>query len=200
MLALAISLVAVGMFYGCVSVPPSNVNDLCVLFQEKPSWYREVSEAAERWNSTVPIIMSIVHQESRFVQGAKPPRRKILWVIPGPRLSDAYGYAQARDSTWEWYLKDTGRWNASRRDFGDAVDFVGWYNHMSHRLSKISLHDPYNLYLAYHDGQGGFNNKTYASKGWLLKVGKRVASRTNRYQAQLQRCEDKLKRRSWWPF
>lgn len=199
-LALAISLISVGLFYGCVSVPPSNVNDLCALFEEKPRWYRQVSDAAQRWNSTIPIIMSIIHQESRFVQGAKPPRRKILWVIPGPRLSDAYGYAQARDSTWEWYLEDTERWNASRRDFGDAVDFVGWYNNMSHRLANISRRDPYNLYLAYHDGQGGFNRRTYASKGWLLKVAKRVEHRANRYRAQLQRCEGKLKRRGWWPF
>lgn len=200
LLALAISLVFVGTFYGCVSVPPSNVNDLCVLFQEKPRWYRQVAEAAERWDSTVPIIMSIIHQESRFVQDAKPPRRKILWVLPGPRLSDAYGYAQARDTTWEWYLDDAERWSASRRNFGDAVDFVGWYNNMSHRLSKISRRDPYNLYLAYHDGQGGFNKRSYASKGWLINVAKRVERRAARYEAQLRLCEKQLNKRRWWPF
>lgn len=196
-----IAVLTIGLFYGCVSTPPKNVNNLCKLFKEKPSWYRDVKASAEKWNSTVPIIMSFIYQESRFVHDAKPPRKKILWVIPGPRTSDAYGYAQARDSTWEWYLKDTEQWNANRRDFGDAADFVGWYNHMSHRLSGISTKDTYHLYLAYHDGQGGFNRKTYQSKGWLKQVARKIDQRAKRYDAQLKNCQNDLPGSFWWlPF
>lgn len=200
LLPLLLALFVAGAFFGCVSTPPKNVNNLCQLFKEKPSWYRQTRKAAKRWNTTVPVIMAIIHQESRFVHNAKPPRRKILWVIPGPRLSDAYGYAQAKDSTWEWYIKDSGRWGANRRDFGDAADFVGWYNHKSKVYDKIAPDDPYNLYLAYHDGHGGYLRKTYAKKAWLLNVAKRVAQRAERYQTQLQGCEADLQRRSWWPF
>lgn len=187
-----------GLLYVLAAPPPKEVDNLCKLFKEKPSWYHDAEASAKRWNSTIPIMMAIMHQESRFVKDAKPPRRKILWVIPGPRLSDAYGYAQARDSTWEWYMKDTDNWAANRRDFADAIDFVGWYNHKSHRIAKISKRDPYNLYLAYHDGQGGFIRKSYASKQWLLNVATRVARRAGRYEAQLQSCQADLRARPWW--
>lgn len=193
-------LLSVGLFFGTGSTSPKNVDNLCKLFAEKPSWYRNAQKSAKQWNSTVPIIMAIIHQESRFVHDAKPPRRKILWVIPGPRLSGAYGYAQALDSTWEWYIRDTGYWSANRRNFSDAVDFVGWYNHKSHRLAHISKLDPYNLYLAYHDGQGGFIRKTYASKKWLLNVAKQVERRAQRYEAQLQTCQAELQKKPWWLF
>ena len=45
-------------------------------------------------------------------------------------------------------------YGADRDDFNDAIDFIGWYNDQSSRRSKISKSDAYNLYLAYHEGQG----------------------------------------------
>lgn len=184
----------------CVSPPPKQAENACGIFKEKRSWYKQAKKAAQRWNSSVPAIMAIMHQESRFVGDAKPPRTKILWVIPGPRVSDAYGYAQAKDDTWDWYQRSSGRWGADRRDFGDAADFVAWYNNQSRVRNRIAANDVYNLYLAYHEGHGGFTRRTYKNKPWLVGVARKVQQRATRYQQQLQSCEADLQKSRWWPF
>ena len=182
---------------GCVSSPPKHTNNLCDIFDEKNGWYKDAKKAAKKWNSPIAVNMAIMHQESRFVAKAKPPRTKILWVIPGPRKSDAYGYAQAKDDTWDWYKKSSGHWGADRNDFDDAIDFVAWYNHISQTKLGLDKNDTYSLYLAYHEGHGGFSRKTYKSKAWLLDVASKVSRQANNYSVQLKKCEKRLNS-SWW--
>ncbi len=184
----------------CASSPPTHVDNICHIFDEKSGWYKAAKKSSKRWGTPIPTMMAIMHQESRFQAKAKPPRTKILWIIPGPRKSSAYGYAQVKDGTWKEYEKDAGGWTADRDDFGDAVDFVGWYNRKTHKRTGVALSDTYNLYLAYHEGQGGFSRKTHNKKPWLLKVAKKVSSRAWRYKKQLQGCEERLNSSWWWPF
>jgi hypothetical protein len=167
------------------------------MFDEKDDWYDDVSDASEEWNVPVQDIMAIMHQESKFVADAKPPRRKILWFIPGPRLSSAYGYPQAKDETWETYERATGSYGADRDDFEDAADFVGWYTNTSYKRCGISRGDTYSSYLAYHEGHGGFNRGTYKSKKWLKEVAAKVQRRADTYKQQLQDCEKRFKRSGW---
>jgi hypothetical protein len=143
-------------------------------------------------------MMAIMHQESRFRATAKPPRKKILGFIPGPRPSDSYGYSQALKSTWASYERSAGRYGADRDDFGDAIDFIGWYNDQSKRRSGIARNDAYRLYLAYHEGHGGYNRGTYRGKQWLINVARKVNSRAARYQQQLAGCEDELDEGGWF--
>ena len=143
--------------------------------------------------------MAIIHQESTFRFDARPEREKLLGFIPWKRPSDAYGYAQALESTWDWYKDDTGRWFADRDDFDDAIDFVGWYTHKSNRIAGISKWDPYNQYLAYHEGAGGWKRGTYRNKSWLTATARRVDYRAREWGAQLNRCEDDLDN-GWWIF
>ena len=185
---------------GCTTSPPRHLNNVCHIFDEKDGWYDAAREAQDRWGSPIPVIMAFMHQESRFVAKAKPPRTRILWIFPGPRVSDAYGYSQAKDSTWDWYQKESGNGWSSRADFADAADFVGWYNHLSHRSVGLSHTDAYSLYLAYHEGHGGFESGSYNGKPWLSKVASKVASRANRYTHQLATCEDRFNSTWWWPF
>ncbi len=180
---------------GCTTSPPSDPNDICAIFEEKRGWYDDAADASERWGSPIPVMMAIMHQESKFEAKAKPPRRRILGFIPGPRPSDAYGYSQALGSTWKTYKKSAGRYGADRDDFGDAIDFIGWYNYQSHRRSGISRSDPYHLYLAYHEGQGGYNRGSYRSKPWLQQVARKVQSRSGAYSYTLAGCEKDLKKR-----
>jgi hypothetical protein len=140
-------------------------------------------------------MMAIIHQESRFKADAKPPRTKCLWIFPGPRPSSAYGYAQAGNATWKQYIQSTGKRRADRDDFDDAIDFVGWYGNLSHSKCRISKNDAYNLYLAYHEGHGGFNRKTYLKKGWLLKVARKVEKMAQHYKGQLAYCEKEFQKR-----
>ena len=180
---------------GCATTPPNNVNDICSVFRQKKGWYDAAADSRDKWGSPIAVMMAMMHQESTFRAKAKPPRKKIFGLIPGPRPSNAYGYSQALDSTWKNYKRSAGRYGADRDDFNDAIDFIGWYNDQSSRRSKISKSDAYNLYLAYHEGQGGFNRKTYRSKKWLIKVARKVQGQSKKYQSQLNGCEKSLKKK-----
>lgn len=179
---------------GCSVPPPQNPHNVCDIFAEKKRWYKYAKKASTRWESTIPVIMAIMYQESAFNRFAKPPRGKILWVVPGPRPSNAFGYAQALPATWEWYLNESDRKAASRNSFADAADFIAWYNRKSQQLSRIRADDAYSLYLAYHEGQGGFNRGSYHKKEWLKAIATKVSQRAARYRSQLETCEAKLNR------
>ena len=186
------------MLSGCAIAPPSNVADVCAIFRQQNGWYEAAEKSRSRWRSPIPVMMAIIHQESRFQARVKPPRKKILWLIPGPRPSSSYGYTQALDETWDSYRRATGRRGADRDNFSDAIDFVGWYNDQSRRLSSIKRDDPYHLYLAYHEGHGGFNRRSFKRKQWLKDVAKKVSRQTLRYGRQLESCADKLDDGGGW--
>ncbi|HCA89607.1 MAG: hypothetical protein CMF38_00665 [Legionellaceae bacterium] len=173
---------------GCVTKPPHQVDDACLIFKQYPRWYKEVQKVERRWHVPISVQMAIIHQESKFNGRAKPPRQKIFWIIPGRRPSTAYGYTQALSTTWAVYKRSTGYLFSSRIDFSDAVDFIGWYAHEAHRRAGIMPSDAYSLYLAYHEGIGGFQQKTYLTKPWLLAVAKKVKVRAAIYAGQLEHC------------
>lgn len=178
---------------------PDDVGNICNLFEARYSWYRAARASEQRWGTPMHVQMSIVAQESSFIFNARPPRTRLMGVIPWKRPTNAYGFAQALDDTWLWYLKDTGRDYASRDEFADAIDFVGWYTHKSNRIAGISKWDPYNQYLAYHEGQTGWRKKTFDKKPWLLDAARRVDGRARRWWGELEDCGDDLESR-WWLF
>jgi hypothetical protein len=185
------------MVSGCTTTPPTDVENICSIFREKDGWYGDADDARDRWGSPIPVMMAIMHQESKFRHQAKPPRKKILWVIPGPRPSSSYGYTQALDETWDVYMRDAGNYGADRDDFGDSIDFVGWYNHQTYRRNGVKKTDAYHLYLAYHEGQGGFKRRSFKNKQWLKGVSKKVSRQSARYTKQLNGCEKDLDT-GWW--
>ncbi|WP_027948337.1 transglycosylase SLT domain-containing protein [Haliea salexigens] len=178
----------------CATTPPGNVDNACSIFREKDGWYDDALAAQKAWGSPVPVMLAIMHQESRFVAQAKPPRTRILGIIPGFRPSNSYGYSQAIKSTWKAYERSTGHYGADRDDFGDSMDFIGWYNNESLHRSGIAKNDAYRLYLAYHEGHGGYNRGSYRDKGWLLRVATKVRDRAAQYTVQLNGCADSLPR------
>ena len=182
----------------CASAP-ENVEDICAIFEEKGRWYKDAKKSEERWGTPIHVQLAIIRQESTFQFDARPPRGKLLGFIPWKRPSNAYGYAQALESTWARYQKDTGRHRADRDDFGDAIDFVGWYTHRSQAMAGISKWDPYNQYLAYHEGQTGWLNRSYRYNGKLKNIARTVDKRARQWGAQLGRCEDDLDD-GWWIF
>jgi hypothetical protein len=186
----------------CASAPPRQTNNICSMFNEKSGWYEAAKKSQERWGSSIPSMMAFMHQESRFVSKAKPPRDKIFGFIPGPRKSSAYGYPQAQNSTWKWYRKSTGNWGAGRDSFQDSIDFIGWYNTQTKKINGVSLRNTYSLYLAYHEGHGGFKKKSYNKKAWLKKVAKKVSAQSSKYAKQLKSCESSFQSKGFsiWPF
>jgi hypothetical protein len=185
------------------SYEPRNKNNLCEMFREKQQWYDSAASARKRWGVPISVAMSIIYYESNFKSEARPPRRTCLFFFPGPRLSSAYGYAQAIDGTWKKYKSSTRRYGASRDDFHDAIDFVGWYCHNSFVQCGIKKNDAFRQYLAYHEGQKGYLRRSYRKKNWLVKKARQVQKRAVMYARQLNQCEQELrKRKSFciWPF
>ena len=194
-----------GQLCGCLGAQhaPRYPHNICEIFRENRAWYKSAYASYQRWGIPIPVMMAIMYQESKFEAKAKPPRTTCLCIFPGPRPSSAYGYSQALDSTWEKYKRSAGNWGADRDDFGDSIDFVGWYCNMTHAQCRIAKNDAYNLYLAYHEGQRGFLRKTFRKKAWLRRVAKEVASRARIYKKQLASCEREFQKRRGcclWPF
>ena len=186
---------------GCLAAQPGNLDNICEIFKEKRSWYKSARKAADRWGVPIHVQMAIIYQESRFEADAKPPRNKLLGLIPTFRPSSAYGYAQIKDDTWDWYRTKSGNHGADRDDFDDVVDFIGWYGDRSYRRLGISKWNAEKQYLAYHEGQGGYAKKTYRQKPWLIKVAHKVGINASRYARQLASCQKELDK-GWgiWPF
>ncbi len=191
--------VAVLLSGACASTP-SNPSDVCSIFREKPGWYRGALKAEKRWNISVPVMMAFTYKESSFVHNARPPRTKLLFVIPWRRPSSAYGFAQATNETWSDYRRATGRRGADRNDFGDAIDFVGWYLDRAHRHLGIARTNARHLYLSYHEGLSGYRSGKWKRNRWLQGAADKVAANSARYGRQLASCRNSLKRKRFLFF
>nr|CAX83938.1 putative lipoprotein [uncultured bacterium] len=184
-------LVLLLLLNGCASLPPppSDIEDACAIFSQRSRWRNSLEQSRDKWGVPIHVQLAIIHQESKFRHDARPPRDRLFWFIPWRRPSSAYGYAQALDDTWDWYIDKTGNQGADRDDFDDAVDFIGWYANVSRTMLGIPLWDAYNQYLAYHEGHGGYARQTYLRKEWLLGVANKVKRNALRYQQQITLCE-----------
>lgn len=178
---------------GCAAVPPSDPENLCSIFRERPDWHEAALKVRKRWGVPPQVPMAMMYQESSFHDDALPPRYYFLGFIPWGRISSAYGYAQAKDETWSDYQREAGSWLSSRDDFDDALDFMGWYISKSQRLNGVSKWDAYGQYLNYHEGWTGYRNRSYESKAWLKPVAAKVKARADRYGAQYKSCEKDLR-------
>jgi hypothetical protein len=188
---LASGLVSVGaalLALACANLPPRELDDLCAIFAQKEEWQAAAFQAEERWGVGVPVLMAVLHQESRFRARARPDWRFGLGVIPLGPASSAYGYGQVKAGTWDDYQRLARRPDARRDRFADVVDFVGWYGDVIERAAGVSKDDPYHLYLAYHEGPGGFQRRSFDAKPWLLGVARKVKDRADLYGRQVEQC------------
>ncbi len=187
---------------GCVTRTPTRQGDICAIFNQQPDWYDYARASEKRWGTPVHVLMAFVKKESSFQARARPPMRWLLF-IPIGRASSARGYAQPLSPTWKEYTAERGRFFRSRSDMEDALDFIGWYNDKTRRELGISLHDAHRLYLAYHEGRGGYRRGTWRKKPAVRRAAGRVAATARRYKAQLVRCESRFQCDAWyqvWPF
>lgn len=177
------------LLQGCAT--PGRVSDIdnaCRIFSDNPDWRVAMENTRDRWRTPVHVQLAIMRQESSFRHDARPPRATVLGMPMPWRKSSAFGFSQAKDSTWDWYQTKTGNIFASRDNFADASDFIGWYTDVSHRILGLSKWDAYSQYLAYHEGHGGYRRKTYLKKSWLMSVAQRVKTQSLRYATQLKAC------------
>ena len=199
---LLIVLLLVGVSGCSYAPPPKRQADVCQVFSQYPDWYDYAVKSQRKWGTPVHILMAFVRHESSFQSHAKPPMRWLLF-IPLGRPSSAKGYAQAQNPVWSEYEAERGRLFRSRSDMEDALDFVGWYNHKTWRELGIARTDAHRLYLAYHEGRGGYRRGTWKKKPQVQRTAKRVAATAAAYKAQLAKCESRFRCDSWyqvWPL
>lgn len=175
----------------CATPPPRNPENICAIFLENRDWYDAAKDMNDDWGTPIHVPLAMMYQESSFKHDAQPPMQ-YLWFIPIGRASDAYGYAQAKTMTWGDYQRETGNNWADRDDFADAIDFMGWFTFKTQKINGVSKWDAYGQYLNYHEGWGGYRNKSYRKKPWLIKVSRKVGKRSKKYAAQLRGCQDDL--------
>ncbi len=169
--------------------PPSNVADACTIREERPGWYKATRRAARKWEVPPTTLLAIVWRESSFRGQVRPPRRKGWWIFKGKPISTAYGFSQALDGTWDWYVEDTGTDGARRDDWDDAIDFVGWYMDKSRDKLGFAGIDAREHYLAYHQGHGGYRSGRWQRNERLKKAAAQVDSQMRLYETQLFECD-----------
>ena len=199
----AVALLVVALLGACSTPVPNRQKDLCAVFDQFPEWYDHALASRKRWGTPIPIQMSIIHHESGYRSHVRPPMQWFLGIIPLGRPSTAKGYAQAISPAWKDYTSERGGTFRSRSDMEDALDFVGWYNYKSWKGLGIPRTDARRLYLAYHEGRGGYARGSWKKKPAVRATADRVAATADRYAAQLKRCESRFRCDSWyqfWPF
>lgn len=178
----------------CASAPqPSNaeIADACLLLKENKPWHDVMRETARRWGAPMGFQLAIIKQESSFDSSALAPRGEREWfgLVEGKRVSSAAGYSQALDGTWEMYKRETGRGGASRHNFADSSDFIGWYYNTTGKRTGLGPYDYREHYLAYHEGATGYLKGSWKSKDWLIRTAGRVAQQAARYESQISTCD-----------
>ena len=176
---------------------PVNQDDLCQLFKDHPRWYRAAYRSQDKWGVPISVQMAIIRYESHFRANAKP-RHKLFGFIPWVPASSANGYTQALEGTWREYLQATHRSSASRANFSNATDFIGWYVSSLHRSLGLSKEDAESIYLAYHVGATGYQKGYYHDKPWLVKKAKLVQKQATIYHRQLVVCHKSLPSKHSW--
>ena len=191
---------------GCAMLapsPPQDQRNICEIFREQPEWYDYARRSQDKWGTSIATQMAFIQRESAFRSHVRPPRNRLLGFIPWSRPSSAHGYAQAQDPVWGEYLEDAGSVFARRTDMKYATDFIGWYNRRTHEQLGISLDNPQDLYLAYHEGPTGYRTGDWRSKPQVKRAASQVSAQARHYQSQLVACESEFRCRRFyqvWPF
>ena len=189
--------VAVGTLVACVSTsPPSNSDDICRIFDEKRSWYRSAARSEKKWGIPIPTMMAVIYKESSFRATARPPRKKILGFIPGRRLSTSLGYSQAKEETWDDYVKATKNRTASRTNFADSIDFVGWYLNRTVKHLGVATTNTEALYASYHAGLTGYQSGAWRNSPGIRNSVARFQRQVQQYERQLRTCT--VRNRGWF--
>lgn len=140
--------------------------------------------------------MAVINKESSFRALARPPRQKILGFIPGKRLSTSLGYSQAKEETWGDYINDTKNRTASRTNFADSIDFVGWYLSRAVKHLGIAPTNTEALYASYHAGLTGYESGSWRNSPGITNAVAIFQRQVQQYERQMRACT--VSNRGWF--
>ena len=155
----------------------SDINNACIIFQERTGWFTAASDVSEKWGVPVPVILAVMHQESRFKASA------------AAETSSAYGFAQVLDGTWAWYKRAANASTAKRTNFADSANFIAWYMVQTKKKVGLPINDVASHYIAYHEGHSGYRSIRWANNSRLLNISHKVARVAATYEQQLYGCD-----------
>ncbi len=181
------SLLFVVLLVGCsksVDLEGVNLQNGCQIIQKVPQWDKYLKQTQKKWGVPPGLVLAIIYQESTFNPDAKNSS------------SSAYGYAQVINGTWTEYKRSVDK-DASRSDFDDSADFIGWYLSNIKNKDKLAWSNSANLYMAYMLGEAGYksfitgNGTAQQKKSWVAKykIAQKVASNARNYNKQLINCK-----------
>ena len=158
-----VALVTAVLVGGCASSPPKRQADLCAVFEQYPDWYDYARASAKKWGTPVHIQMAFVRHESSYRATARPPRKWFLF-IPLGRASSAKGYAQARTRCGVSTRRSGAGCSGAVRTWKTrSTSSAGTTTRLGAGLG-IPRTDAYRLYLAYHEGRGGYSRGSWKKK------------------------------------
>jgi hypothetical protein len=160
-------------------VAQAQTSDVCNLLARHEGWADSLKRAQETWRVTPGTMLAILDQESRFNPSARGAGAS------GENPVRNFGYAQANLTTWNWFLRDTGKASGSRTNFGLSADFIGWHFATMERRIGASRDNTTAHYLAYKMGEGGYKRGAPASARALAN---RIAVRAQTFDTQLNGC------------
>ena len=190
-------IILIVLISACSSIP-KNTSNSCSIFNERYLWYKYAKSTENKWGTPIYVQLAIIKMESDFDWLAKPQRQKLFKIIPFKRPSSSFGYSQAVKGTWEQYKNETGNKLATRARFKDSVDFIGWYTDKTESILKISKKDAFRQYIAYHEGWGAYKN--YKNNQKVIGLAKKVKKQSDKYKAQLKKCQKRLNRNKYIIF
>ena len=169
---------------------PHDLDQVCIILDHDRIWKQSLLRVKREWGVPIELVLAIIRHESSFRAHARPHHKRHQFrLFSRGRTSSAYGYAQVLDRTWRWYKSKTRNSDHRRDHFPHAVNFVGWYLHITHTMLHIPFEDYKSHYLAYHEGHHGFKEKSYARKKRLINYTQEINQTAKRYHKQLKRCK-----------
>ena len=170
----------------CVNSKVDNISDkpnstkskssgICTLLKQHPAWLQAVQDTEKKWGVPAEVQLAIIKTESNFDANAKNSQ------------STATGFAQVLNKSWEAYL-DANNKHDSRNDFHAAIDYIGWYADQVRRYADINPTNAYKLYLAYHEGIGGYHHLANHPKPEVFKIAQNVKQTAEMYAQQMVSC------------
>ena len=187
--AVGVAVAAIIAVSACVSTStPSNTENICQIFDEKRSWYRSATRSERKWGIPISTMMAVIYKESSFRATVRPPRQKILGFIPGKRKSTSLGYSQAKEETWNDYIQATKNRTASRTNFADSIDFIGWYLNRAVTHLGVAASNTEALYASYHVGLSGYQSGAWRDSPAIRNSIATFQRQVQRYERQIRSC------------
>lgn len=150
-------------------------DSICSVLKQHPAWLQAVQDTAKQWGIPANVQLAIVKEESDFQANAKNPE------------STATGFAQVIDKSWDAYETATDH-QYSRNDFRAAIGYIGWYAAQVQKYAKVNPSNAFGLYLAYHEGIGGYHHLATHPKPDVTRLAQNVAENAQLYSQQLVTC------------